>query len=171
MWYNFNINRYVSNYVFKTLRGSASLLDYCQSLLEPIETAQSDIFNDFYTDTIDRAKWNGQVLVLEQILNQEYGLDFDPDPSVNSDIYISNTITEDANIFMYNESEFSGNRPIYIANEPNDPFIYLYNSVQILKEFDFQIFYPLADITNTTRIKTITNQLKISGPSYRVVGY
>ena len=170
MWYNFNINNFVSNYIWKSAR-KPKLIDYCQSLLKPISVNHNEIFPKFYDDVTDRSKWTGQVLVLEDILNETYGYTFST-TGTNS-IYIQQFDQEIDDYFFYNQSElFSGvTRPKYMGNQSEgDPFLYLYNQQEIERSFDFEVYMPTA-APDDSKLKNIVNNLKMAATNYVVVRY
>lgn len=168
MWFNFNINSFVSNYIWKEAR-KQNLLDFCQALLRPIKTIHGKIFPVFYNEIQDRARWNSQVLVLEEILNDEYGYAFST--TATNSIYINQLQDDIKNIFFYNEAEFGNARAVFMKNESEGgQGLTLYNGIETEIGFDFDVYVP-DTLSNTVNIKRIVNNLKISGTKYRVIKY
>lgn len=161
MWYSFNVNSFVSNYVFiKKIR----FIDFCQSLLFHINKTHSNIFSSFYGKTMDRTKWNSQIAVLEQILNEEYGYIYDID-IVNS-IYIIDYISGMNINYMYNESEA---QPLYLYNENEGQPVYFYNEIEYNIPMDFIIYMPIG--SDETKLKSIVNELKLIDKKYIIKKY
>ncbi len=146
-------------------RGEKVLLWY-KDILSPLQTARDDFFNVFAPDIEDRTRYNSQVLVLEKILNDTFGINAAPF------IFIQNQeSTVDELIFR---KEVEAYPPIFFRNEgevPDSP-VYFRNESETVTEFDFIVFVPIALFpTIEDQVRALTQQLKIAGVNFDVQSY
>ena len=137
-----------------------------KDILSPLQTLRDDIFNTQVPAIEDRTKQNSITIVLEDILNTEFGVLAAPF------IYIqNNTNTVDQLVFR---KEVEGYAPTFfrLDSEVPDAPIYFRNDSELLTEFDFIVFVPVALFpTIEDQVRTLVQDLKIVGVNYDVQSY
>jgi hypothetical protein len=164
----FSINfKLVADRILPTHKRGFVNLSWLGALLTPLQTFRNTVFDTFRPDINTRTKYNSQTVVLEQILNDVYGV------TVAPFIYIVNSegTTVDALIFR-NEAE--GFPPIFFRNDseiPDAP-VYFRNESETLTDFDFIVHVPAALFaTDENQIRATINSIKLIGVNYDVIPY
>lgn len=143
----------------------ANLTLWYKDILSPLQTLRDDIFDTQIPVIEDRTKYNSITVVLEHILNTEF------DILVAPFIYIQNNVgTVDQLVFR---KEVEGYAPTFFRNEaePDAP-IYFRNSDELLTDFDFIVFVPIASFpTIEDQVRTLVQDLKIVGVNFDVQSY
>lgn len=128
---------------------------YC--LVEPAKRLNED-FKKFRQKSIYKIVHNGQVILLEKVLNDAYDAEF-------RRIYITDSAQNDP-VYLYSMPE---NKPVYLGTQ------YLYDfSVFQSAEFEFVLNFPLEmkpvnpfDLLNfENRIKALTKYYKLASKRY-----
>ena len=144
----------------------ANLSLWYKDILSPLQTLRDDVFNNQIPAIEDRTRYNSMTIVLESILNNEFSVLESPF------IYIQNNEnTVDQLVFR---KEVEGYAPTYFRNEaevPDAP-IYFRNETELLTEFDFIVFVPVALFpTIEDQVRTLVQDLKIVGVNFDVQSY
>lgn len=132
------------------------------------------VLNDF-RGVRERVSYNGQKLTLEWILNKWFGTNFvQPDnnfPSIHSDFWIENLITDDNSFLLATDSN-SG--PSYLAlNNNADDYLGLTYQAEVT---NFTVHYPLSIVASTSTIQykqmdSLITKYKLYGTIPQYIGY
>jgi hypothetical protein len=116
-------------------------------------------FYDFYDKKKYELRFNGQIIYLEDLLNNE----FDP---VLRRIYIDDG-DQSPTVYIFNVSE--NNESLYLFNnsEDGDP-TYIYNGVVGSQPTDFVVFVPTGLVYNENLMKFYLNKYKIASKRYKI---
>jgi hypothetical protein len=147
----------------KTSRGGSQLKDFLSAVLEPLQT-NTDAMKEFETEYTKRAKFNGQKIVLQEALNDIFGV------TVAPFILIELNESIGFNSYFYNEAELS---PVYFKNESeNDPH-YNFNAAEITSDYDFIVKIPSGIHTAELerRVRAEVNLYKLVGKTFDITTY
>lgn len=124
----------------------------------PLETVKAD-FYAFFNKIEYEMIWNGQVCMLEELLN----LEFD---EIDKSIFISNANNIEKQ-FVFNTAE--ANEPTYVFNtiEVADP-LYLRNDIESA-QYHFIVNIPAAVTFNEAQLKFFVNKYKLAGKRWKIV--
>lgn len=116
-----------------------------------------DSFDSFFDRIEYEMTWNGQVCMLEQLLN----LEFDPNFGIK--------ITDAENIdkkFLFNKAEL--NESTYLSNETEsaDP-TYIYNKSEVA-EYHFIVQVPSTVTFNEDLLKFFVNKYRLAGKRWKI---
>ncbi len=131
---------------------------YC--LVEPIVILKED-FRKFRGKSIYKIVHNGQVMLLEKVLNDAFDIE-------DRRIYITDSLINDS-IYIYSIPE---QKPVYLGTQ----YLYTFDAFEEI-EFDFYIIMPLAlkpvssfDLTNyENQIKGLVNYYKLASKRYKIL--
>lgn len=154
MWYSIDFDRLIK-ILLPPVLNSTIQNKWIQSLLNPLKETHT-YFGLFRLDINKRARFNGQVIILENILNDE----FDPD---ERGIIIQSNVNVISQVYIYQPAE-SGSEYIYQPSENIDTFIFQPDE-DMTSSYDFIVIVPdgILSIEDELRIKALTNRWKIDG--------
>ena len=132
-------------------------LDYVYSFIEPIKRLHYD-FTNFRAASIYKIKHNGQVIILEKVLNDAFD-------AIPRRIYISDSSQNDP-IYLYTTAE---NKPVYFGEN----YLYDFSAFQSV-DTDFIVYFPVSmkpfnsfDLINfENKIKGLINYYKLASKRY-----
>lgn len=116
------------------------------------------LFEQFFGDVEYELTWNGQVCMLEHLLNKE----FDP---LNEGIYIADAINIDK-LHIFNDLE--DNEPTFVSNksESSNP-TYIHNKAEV-SEYHFIVNIPASVTFNTDQVQFYVNKYKLAGKRWKI---
>lgn len=124
------------------------------------------IYNEFITNrliNLDRVKYTGQTMSLEEMLNQQY-------PSANGGIYILNTINVLPVEHIYNLSD--GQLENYIYNLSDGQAVsYIYNVSDYVGGVDFIVYVPSAVVFEEIKMRLQIDRYRLAGKIYTIQTY
>jgi hypothetical protein len=135
-------------------------VDYIYTFIEPVSRLHFDFLN-FRTKEIYKVIHNGQVILLEKVLNDT----FDPE---ERRIFISEEQIFDA-LYIYTTDE---NKPVFLGTE----YLYPTQAVNVIN-VDFIVNFPIKIKPNNSdallnfenRIKALTNYYKLASKRYKIL--
>jgi hypothetical protein len=136
---------------------SIEVIAAIRSKYAPLEQLK-DQFNLFQERIDYEMTWNGQVCMLEHLLN----LEFDP---INNGIFITDGVPLDKK-YLFNEAE--SNEPTYIHNdsEPIEP-TYIYNDSEVAN-YHFIVNVPLSVTFDENLLKFFVNKYRLAGKRWKI---
>lgn len=160
-------------------------LSWLKSLLTPLQEARDNFFDVYYydggvsildgTDNFglnERLKYNSQTILLEFILNKEFGVVAAPF------IYIQNFVGGLDTVYL--TDEITGDVPTYVGDSPNQvDTVFIANEDEYSPANDFTVFVPIALYTTlgTTnperdaRVQKEVNKYKLIGVTNNIQSY
>jgi len=158
---NFNLN------VFELAKGLIPLKirgdkfkAWVQALLEPVQT-----LNESFVDTVDALRYeqqfNGQVVYLEHILNDQ----FDPDTRA---ICIDDPESYIDENYIYNADEAPQTLTLYNISE-GQPSLFIYTIEEVAANDDFVVYVPdtiTFDAAEEVQARAVINRYKLAGKRY-----
>jgi len=148
--FNISWRTQVNNLLIKDQR-IANLIDYIESLLEPLKTKSAEWFS-FDVEIRKRVKFNGQIVVMAAALNEIFGVTIAP-------FIIVETITgAGTTTFIFNSTE--GFNPTFIHNISENTPTYIYNSSEIVDTHDFVVSIP-ASVHTPELERQVINEVTI----------
>ncbi|WP_107039978.1 hypothetical protein [Brumimicrobium mesophilum] len=152
----FDVNNIVENNISPRLR-KVFTLAFFKACASPLVVSFST-FYQFYEDKKYELLFNGQVIYLEHLLNDQFD-------NINRGIYITDAPQQADQIVLYNENE--NNEETVIFNIPeNEPPIVTYNYSEMLAWPDFIVNIPSSVVFNQTQLKAYVNKYKLAGKNY-----
>lgn len=160
MWYSLDIDRLIR----LTLPGKLNKIRHyawLRSLLSPLKTLHEDFFT-YRADFNKKLLYNGQVIVLEAILNDAFdpeirGIRVETDPSKLSQIYL-----------YPKESE----KPVHIHTKAEAKQVYIFKRAEIFQSlWDFTVTVPNGILTaeQEKQIKALTHKWRLDGKFPRFI--
>ena len=132
------------------------LKDFLSALLKPIQTL-TDGLKTFEINELKRAKFNGQKIVLQEALNDIFGIAIAPF------IYIETVQSTGKNLFLYEQSEAS---PVFFSEVSESDPVYIFESGEVSTiDYDFKVKIPVAIYT-----AELDRQVKAQTKIYKVAG-
>lgn len=139
------------------LRG-INLLSLLTAAIKPIVQTQQS-FYQFYEDKKYELTFNGQVIYLEHLLNDQFD-------SVLRRIYIEDG-DQTTNIYLFNNSE--NNEAEYVFNKSeNKEDLYLFNTSVTYTDLDFIVFIPIGLVYNENLMKFYINKYRLAGKRFQI---
>lgn len=156
--FNISWRTQVNNLLPRDMRIS-NFIDYITSLLEPLKTKAAEWFS-FDVEVRKRAKFNAQIVVLSAALNELYGITVSPFILIDTLRGIGSTT------YFYNSSE--GFNPTYLYNITENETVYIYNSSEILEDYEFIVSIPAGVHTPELERQIINevNTYKLAGTRF-----
>lgn len=155
---DFNVFAYVINYLPNSWRLTTTI-DFCMCLVKPLYELQTPIFDTFYNDSVRLAKATGQVLSLENNLQNQFG----------AGIYISNVENQPKGFFLAQgddlKQSYSGAR----SDQINFVGVSYTNDVE--KTIDFEINVPSVLNVAENDVRAFTDKFNLAGQKYNVIYY
>ncbi len=140
------------------IHGGTGLKDFLSALVKPLQT-NTDLIKIFETDVTKRAKFNGQKIVLQEALNNIFGVTSAPF------IIVELVETIGSSLYFYEPSELS---PVYFSEPVEIDPVYFFESSEITSGYDFKIKIPSGIYTAELdrRIKAETTLVKLVGKTF-----
>lgn len=140
--------------------GGSDLKDFLAALVKPLQTA-SDSLDDFETEYRKRARFNGQKIILQEALNDIFGV---------TGIYIEHNQDIGENLYFYEEAELS---PVYFYEESENDPVYFFEPSEVTMDYDFTVFIPTGIHTAELerRVRAEVNLYKIAGTTFNIDTY
>ena len=140
----------------------ASHLEWVRVLISPVAYVNA-IFVAYRAELIKRLQYNGQTIILENLLNDIF------QPS-DREIYIETLDDRLAQLYLYQTSEQEP--PEYVHQTGEAPPLYVFqNGEQLAVGYDFIVWVPdgLLNAEEQARLKAVTRRYKLAGkiPAYR----
>jgi len=144
--------------------GGTGVKDFLASLVKPLQT-NSSAMDSFDTEYRKRAKFNGQKIVLQEALNDIFG--------VTSAPYIYIEVTRDIgeNLFFFETSE---SQPVYFSETSEDDPVYFYEDSELPEgNYDFIVYIPSGIHTAELerRVRAEVNIYKVAGTRFTIDTY
>lgn len=139
--------------------------EWIGALVKPIQT-MNDAFAVVVADIRYELSFNGQVIYLEHILNDQF------DPS-SRNIYIDDPDQYIDDNYMYNKGEDQDSLTIYNKSE-GGPDLYLYNLAETAENDDFIVFVPDTisfDAAMQVQMSDIIDRYRHAGKRYSFETY
>jgi hypothetical protein len=143
-----------------------TLIDFLETLLRPLEEINFS-FKSFRSRSIYKVTHNGQVVSIQQVLNDYLDKEF-------KRITIADS-AENITAYLYQEAE---NKPVFIYSEAENNPVYIFSESDLTDlDFDFVVNIPLEikpinEIDYNTlelQIKSLINYYKLSSKRYRIL--
>lgn len=132
-----------------------TFVEVMKNVLQPLYTN----FYDYFNQKKYELTFNGQVILLEHLLNDYYD-------NVQRRIHIDDSL-ENSNIYIFNKIE--GNEKRYLFNSlENGSKTYLFNKSEIESLKDFTIFIPSSVAFGEVQLKKLVDKYKLPGKSYNI---
>ena len=132
-----------------------AFVEVMKNVLQPLYTN----FYDYFNQKKYELTFNGQVILLEHLLNDYYD-------NVQRRIHIDDSL-ENSNIYIFNKIE--GNEKRYLFNSlENGSKTYLFNKSEIESLKDFTIFIPSSVAFGEVQLKKLVDKYKLPGKSYNI---
>lgn len=158
MWFELDIDRLIK-LVMPIKLIQVRHYAWLRSLLFPLKYVHEN-FKTYRLEVNKRLRFNGQVIILENILNDYFD-------NVSRGIVIVTNSDTSSSLYVF--QNFEGNSE-HIHQAIEDKPIYIYQSNEIIDAgYDFIVIVPngILSAENERRIKAITNQWKIDGKRAR----
>lgn len=134
-----------------------AFVEYIYCFIEPIKVL-NDEFKKFRTNSIYKIVHNGQVMILEKVLNDAFDQEL-------RRIYITDSVQNDP-LYLYSIPE---NKPVYLGTQ----YLYDFSSFENTN-YEFIVNFPIAikpvnpfDLLNfENRIKALVNYYKLASKRY-----
>lgn len=164
--YYWNINQWVENEVPVEIRKPA-MVKWLQALLKPLKDLHN-VYETFRTTTLKKMRCNGQVIVLENLLNDLY------DPTMRR-FEIDTIYDELLPVYIYqnSESSASNNQRVYLyssqayANDTQQVLtrVYLNRHEELGMMYDFVVKAPdsFTSFTDIVQLKATVNYYRLAG--------
>lgn len=133
-----------------------SHLEWVRVLISPLSTLNA-VFVAYRAEVIKRLRYNGQVIILEALLNDT----FQPDLR---QIYIETVDEKLAQLYVYQTSEAQD--PEYVHQSGEAPPLYIFGADETISVgYDFIVWVPddLLTPEQENRIKAIVRRYKLAG--------
>lgn len=163
--YSIDWDAFVSDYLPPNKREPQTLA-WLKAVFSPLATLHQDTFVTFKNFVEDRAKHNGQRIVMESILNNIFAV---PGPNL---IYIDNSGDDATGNLFFNESEGLPPVTLYNQSEGQAPF-YFINEGEVTNNRGFVVYVPSATYASAGEdaIKSEIDRLKPYGTFYTIIQY
>ena len=163
--FNVNMDLIIKEYLPPDKREDVQI-SWLNALLTPLQTLHDDTYLVYKPYITDRAKQNGQKIILESVLNNIFGV---VGPQF---IYIDNSGDNVTPDIFFNESE--GLPPFTLHNESEaEPHVYFNNESELTNNRNFVVFVPLAVYTavGEPAIKEEVDRLRPYSTFYTIQTY
>ena len=169
--YLWNIDQWVRNEIPIEVRQPV-MIKWLQVLLKPVKDLHAT-FETYRLATIKKMRYNGQVIVLENVLNDL----FDP---TQRRFRINTTYDSLHPLYIYTQPEIGLTvKPLYLyrnadyAQNLNLQKVYLYTYNELGLLYDFVVLAPdtFTAVTDITKLKAIVNLHRLAGKkaTYRYI--
>jgi hypothetical protein len=132
-----------------------SHLEWLRALLSPLTTLNG-IFTDYRAELIKRLRYNGQVIILENLLNDLFD-------DTDRLIYIDTVNDRLSGVYVYQPSEDVAE---FISQPGEAPPVYIFQANEPMNVgYDFIVWVPdgILDSEQQQRIKAVVYKYKLAG--------
>ncbi|MGE0635977.1 MAG: hypothetical protein AB7G44_05005 [Bacteroidia bacterium] len=170
--YNISFNTWLGN-LMQWFDAGQKTMAWLRVLISPIEYVHTQFLA--FRDIVNReASYNGQVMVMERMLNIQY-YDADawaspPDPTAGGRIWIAHTLSSLPSNYLFYQSEGQEPPYIYYDSENQQP-VYVYYEQEYYSAVAFTIMVPVSLTFNQDEMKARINKLRIAGFNYTIQTY
>jgi len=154
----FNINDIVENNVSPRLRKTFTLV-FFKCCVFPLVTLY-DQFYTFYNAKRYELLFNGQVIYLEHLLNDQFD-------NVNREIYITDAPQVADEVVLFNEAEQNEETVLYNESEGEQPIV-LYNESEYQYWPDFIVHVPSTVAFDEPRMRAYLDKYKLASKNYEI---
>jgi hypothetical protein len=163
--YSVDFEAFVRDYTPPNKR-EAQTLAWLNAVFVPLGQLHADTFDVYKPYIEDRAKQNGQRIVLESILNESFSIVAPPY------IYIDNSGDDASSTLFFNEGEGLPGVTFFNVSEAQPPE-YFINSSETNNNRDFVVYVPTAvySAVGEDAIKDEIDRLKPYGTFYTIIQY
>ena len=175
--YVVNIIQVIHRALAYDLRNLANLTLF-YALVQPLNSV-SVAFEDFTRQRIRQAKYNGQKMVMERMLNlYYYGQDkwaTAADPTASGGFYIEQASGTVDLMYIWNQTE--GLQQDYIWKESETlpsgaSQSYIWKESELVNlQYDFKIKIPSAFVYNETEVRSLVDRYVLAGKNYQIETY
>ncbi len=134
------------------------VISFIKAAFAPLTQLKSFFFSFFNTVECNLT-WNGQVCMLEHLLNNEFD-------EVDRTIYITDAQNISSS-FLFNDAENNEDSHIFNESEGADPY-YVYNATEV-SQYHFVVNIPAAVTYNEDQLKFYVNKYKLAGKRWKIV--
>ena len=152
----FNLNQIIEENISPRLR-KTFILEFFKVVCSPLQLNYNS-FYQFYNDKKYELIFNGQVVYLEHLLNDQFD-------NVNRGIYITDSPQFDDDVVLFNESENNEETVFYNESE-GEPSVVFYNEAEVQTWPDFIVNVPSAVVFNEIKMKAYLNKYKLASKNY-----
>jgi hypothetical protein len=153
---NFNVNSIVEEHISPRLRKTFTL-ELFKMICSPMISLYTR-FYQFYEDKKYELTFNGQVIYLEHLLNDQFD-------NISRGIYISDSPEFDEDVVFFLESENNEETVFYLESE-GEAAVVFYQESEIQTWPDFIVNVPAAVTFNEIRMKAYLNKYKLASKNY-----
>ena len=155
--YNFDFKKLII-WMLPSIYRKPKWVAWIYSLLAKIRAINIE-FIAFIANKKDEIKWNGQTIVLEQLLILKYG----------SGIYITTEVNDVYPFYVYGVNN-PLNSLVYGVNNPENPLVYPINSYA-LDQVSFTVNVPAVIPFNLDEMTALINKYRLFGTTFKIVTY
>lgn len=154
----FDVNEIVEDNISPRIR-KIFTLEFFKMCASPLVYLYNSFYTFFSTKKYELV-FNGQVIYLEHVLNDQ----FDP---VNRGIYISDTPPYGGSVYIFNDIEANEETFVYNKSEAEAP-LYLFTNAEALTWPGFIVNVPSGVVFEATQLKAYVNKYKIASKNYTI---
>lgn len=161
MWYSIDINRLIKLLKPSILQKPIHYA-WLKALLFPLVQLHEE-FKSFRIDFNKKLRYNGQIIILENLLNNEFdnndrGIVIRTNPAGLSQVYLFQKEENQPSIHIYQKEE---GKPVYIFQKEEE----------LAKYWDFEVVVPVGILTpeQERQLKTLTLRYKLDGKRPRFI--
>lgn len=144
--------------------GDGQVKKFIASLLAPLQTNTNSL-KTFETEQTKHSHWNGQKIVLQDALNDIFGVTSAPFILVETNRDIG------SNTFFYEPSE---SIPVYFSEPSEDDPVYFFEPGELSStDYDMRVLIPIGiwTVELERQVKAQTNIYRVAGPKVIFVTY
>jgi len=131
---------------------------YMTAVFSPLNTLQT-AFYDFYSEKKYELTWNGQVIMLEHLLNDQFD-------NIDRGIYIDDA-GQTALQYWFTNSESNEDTFIFTNSEAEDPY-YLFTTSEYEADVDFTVYVPSAVTFDENLMRFYINKYRCAGKRFNI---
>ncbi|MCO5229616.1 MAG: hypothetical protein M9958_00530 [Chitinophagales bacterium] len=161
MWYSIDFNRLIKMLLPSILQ-QAKHYSWLRAQLFPLIEIHED-FKDFRLKFNRELRYNGQVIILENLLNNEFDID-------NRGIVVKTNPSGMSQVFVFQNEETEPPVNIYQKQE-GQPIYIFQKSEELERFFDFEVIVPVGILTpgEERQLKSLTLRYKLDGKRPRFI--
>ncbi len=156
---NWNIPQFILDKLPSNKQKSIQIA-WISSLLQPIANIYNG-FKTFYLNTAEKLKYNGQVIILEQLLNDTFD-------NTARRIFIQNANETDFIDTIYFASEGAPETDIFYESE-GEPPIYAYYETEAKGSVEFYVFVPIGLVYDAATMNSLINRYKLVTKRHTII--
>lgn len=131
---------------------------YIEAATAPLNTVLT-AFYSFFNATEYELIFNGQVIMMEHLLNDQF------DNALRR-IYIDDADQIPA-VYWFNQSENNEDNFLWNESEGEDP-VYLFNTSQVSADVDFIVYVPVGLVYDENLMKYYINKYRAGGKRFKI---